>query len=692
MAAEGYTKIESLQEQIKEPNGDYQRWMAELQAADKELDKWRRNGRKIVKEYRAERSEVSGIDPSMERRFNLFTANVNILQTSLMNQVPSATVNREFKDQADDVARVACYILERAINSHNNRNFRLANILKQVVQDMLVPGAGLSWHTYYAETETKTQEPTEAMLQANPQAEGLEYDEVVKEEIRDEYVYWEDMLWSPARTWDEVRWLARRTYLTRDQGVKRFGKDFKKVPLDYAPKKNDSSVESKNLVFQQAIVYEIWDKETKKVLWLSKGHDKLLEEKDDFLNLDDFYPCAAPLIAGLSNGSYVPIPDYAYAKDQYKELNEVNTRIGLLVRACRVAGVYDKSSAQLKDLLSNAAENTLVPVDQWAAFAEKGGIKGVIDWIPLEQIVATIDQLLKAREDVKQQIYEITGMADIIRGASKASETLGAQKIKAQYASMRIQERQKGVVQFCSTVFDIQVQLMRKHMDIEQIGKLAQVEFMAEDQQLVQQALQLIKMPEFVLRCQVESDTLSDIDFQAEKQDRMDYMQSISGFLKDALPTIQNDPMMGPFLLQLLQFSLAGFKVGKKFEGEMDRVFQQIQQKLANPPPPQPSPEEQKMQGEMKLMEQEGQQKAQEHQMRMQEGQQKVAMGQQNLQLKAQENKLKLVGHQQDAAIKQQQGQQKMEQNKAAFWQKLQEQQMKHAMQTFQGAIPSVRQ
>jgi len=229
-------------------------------------------------------------------------------------------------------------------------------------------------------------------------------------------------------------------------------------------------------------------------------------------------------------------------------------------------------------------------------------------------------------------------------------------------------------------------------MDIEQIGKLAQVEFMAEDQQLVQQALQLIKMPEFVLRCQVESDTLSDIDFQAEKQDRMDYMQSISGFLKDALPTIQNDPMMGPFLLQLLQFSLAGFKVGKKFEGEMDRVFQQIQQKLANPPPPQPSPEEQKMQGEMKLMEQEGQQKAQEHQMRMQEGQQKVAMGQQNLQLKAQENKLKLVGHQQDAAIKQQQGQQKMEQNKAAFWQKLQEQQMKHAMQTFQGAIPSVRQ
>jgi hypothetical protein len=685
MASEGFTKIESLKEQTKTPEGEYQRWVAELQAADKELDKWRKKGRKIVKEYRAERSDVSGVDPSMERKFNLFAANVNILQTSLMNQTPGATVDREFKDASDDMARVACSIMERAINSHNSRNFKLPNILKQCVQDMLVPGVGLSWHTYYAETETKTIEPTEEDLAANPQAEALEYDEVIKEEIRDEYVYWEDICWSPARTWDEVRWVARKTYLTKDQGMKRFGKEFKNVPLDFAPKKNESNVESKNMVMQQAVVYEIWDKEAKKVIWLSKGHDKILDQKEDFLSLDDFLPCPQPLFAGLSNGSFIPIPDYEYAKDQYRELNEVNTRLGLLVRACRVAGVYDKSSAQVQALLSNAAENTLIPVDQWAAFAEKGGIKGVIDWIPLEQIVATIEQLLKAREDIKQQIYEITGMADIIRGATKASETLGAQKIKAQYASMRIQERQKNVVQFCSSVFDIQVQLMRKHMDIEEIKKLAQVDFMAEDPQLLEQALQLIKMPEFVLRCRVESDTLSDVDFQAEKQDRMEYMTTITNFLKESLPTIQNDPLMGPFLLQLLQFSLAGFKVGKKFEGEMDRVFQQIQQKLANPPPPQPTPEQQQAQQDMALKQEDGKQKAEEHNLKMQELQAGVAA-------KTQENHLKLVGKQQDLAVKQQANEQKIQQNKAAFWQKLEQAQMDNAVRLYRGSIPSVVQ
>jgi hypothetical protein len=189
---------------------------------------------------------------------------------------------------------------------------------------------------------------------------------------------------------------------------------------------------------------------------------------------------------------------------------------------------------------------------------------------------------------------------------------------------------------------------------------------MAEDPQAIQQALKLIKMPEFVLRSQVESDTLSDIDFQAEKSDRMEYMTTITNYLKEMLPTIQNDPMMGPFLLQLLQFSLAGFKVGKKFEGELDKTFQAIQQKIANPPPPEKTPEEKAMDQEMELKKEDGRQKGEEHNMKMQELQQGV-------QIKAQENKLKLVGKQQDLQVKQQANAQKMEQNTAQFWQRLQQ-------------------
>lgn len=618
MAAEQTNKIESLEELDKETNGDYDRWMSEITAAEKELEKWRKRGRKIVKEYRAAKPDSSGIDSSMERKFNLFTANVQILQTSLFNQLPEPSVVREFGDFNDDAARVAGLIMERALSNHTKRNHEIFDLIHNVVEDNLVPGVGVSWHTYKADIEERTMEPTEEMLAINPEAPPLTWEEVVNEQLVDEYVYWEDFVWSPARSWQEVRWIGRKLYLTRDQLVKRFGKKKgKAIALDHSPKRNETSVETKNQVFQQAVVYEIWDKEEREVYWFSKAYPELLDEKKDFLLLEDFFPCPKPLFATTSNGQLIPIPDYEYARDQYRELNEINTRISLLIRACRVAGVYDKATGQVSALINNAAENTLVPVDSWAAFAEKGGIKGAIDWLPLDQIVKTLEQLYKGREDVKQQIYEVTGMSDIIRGASKASETLGAQKIKAQYASMRIQNRQKAVVYYTSQMFDIQSQLMRQHMDVETIARLAQVQFMGEDQALVQAALELLKSEDFELRCQVESASLSDIDFQAEKQDRMEMMGVVSGFIRDAGPTL-TDPIMGPFLGQLISFSLAGFKSGRKFEGQLDKMIQQLTQKAANPQPPPPTPEEKKLQMEMEIMQQEAQLDSQGKQMELQ--------------------------------------------------------------------------
>ena len=668
MSDTGISKIDSLKELESESGGEYGRWQSEITASEKEQDKWRRKGRKIVKQFRAEKIETSGVDDSMQRKYNLYPANINILATALLNQTPKPTVNREFKDPQDDVSRVACWILERALDSHNSHDFCNYNILKQVVQDMLVPGLGVSWHTYHAEIQTKTEEPTEEQLIVDPKAEALEYDEVVGEQIKDEYVYWEDALWSPARVWEEIRWIARKIYMTRDELVKRWPEQGKDIPLDYTPKKNDVVVETRNLIFQQATIYEIWDKTSEEVIWFSKHFPEIIEQKPDFLELDGFFPCPRFLVSTISNGQYIPIPDYHYAEDQYRELNEINTRISLLVRACRVAGVYDKAASQVQALLNNAAENTLVPVDQWAAFAEKGGIKGVIDWVPLDQIVLTIDQLLKNREDIKNQIYEITGMSDIIRGQSKASETLGAQKIKTQYASMRIQDRQKNVVEYASSVFDIQAQLMRKHMDIQEIQKLAQVQFMGEDPQLIEQALQLLQSPDFILRARVESDTLSDIDFQAEKQDRMEYMMTITNYLKETMPMIQEDPIMAPFLMQLLQFSLAGFKIGKKFEGELDRTFMEIQKKLQNPQPPPPSPEEQKIQMEM-------QQSQQEMEMNQQKMQTEMGFKQQEAQLNQRAKMMELDFKKQELELEMQKLQMEMEMDRQKMGMEMQGQQ-----------------
>ncbi len=647
MAAETYDKIDSLSELKAQQGGDLKYWLGELAASDKELEKWRKKARKVVREFRAEHNELSGFG-GVERKFNLFASNVQILQTSLLNEIPIPSSGREFGDSMDDVARVAAAIMERALLYQTRKGqYRLYSIFQSVVQDNLVPGVGVSWHTYDAQIVKRVEEPTPEQLEIDPNAQPLEYDDVESEEIVDDYVYWEDLCWSPARVWEEVRWVGRSIYMTKDQLIKRFGKEkADKIGLDHAPKTQSGAVDTQNQIFQQARIYEIWDKTHKKVVWFSKSFQGgLLDEKDDFLKLNDFFPCPRFLVATASTGQFIPIPDHHYAKDQYRELNDINTRISLLVKACRVAGVYDKNSGAIKSLLSNNAENVLIPVDQWAALAEKNGLKGVVDWLPLEQIIKTIEQLIKSREDIKQQIYEVTGMADIIRGASKASETLGAQKLKAQYASMRIQKRQKDVVQYVSTVFSMQAQLIRKHMDANEIAKIAQVQFLEEDPQLVQQALKLIKSEDFDLRVEVESDSLSDIDFQAEKNDRMQFMEVATTFLEKTGGMMTQDPIMGPFLGQLLQFSLAGFKVGKKFEGKLDRTLQQLMKKFAQPQQPQKSPEERKAETEIQIMEREAQLEAkgkeQElvHEKQMQD--QKLSAQERKLALDARANEMK---------------------------------------------------
>lgn len=667
--AENDLKIQSKSDALKE-KGEQEVWLQELQAAEKFQDKWKRGARRVVKAFRASNQDAgtSPYDENMQRKFNLFSANVQIMQSALLNQIPTPVATREFKDAADDVARVAGLIIERALQGHNNRNFNSYNILCSVIQDNLVPGLGCSWHTYDAKITEVEEPPTAEMLAADPTAQPMKVQEVTDEKVVDEYVYWEDLYWSPCRVTGEIRWLGRAVYMTRDQLRKRFGKaKGDKIPLDRAPLKNDNTqLTARNMVFEQAAIFEIWDKESKTVYWISKGVDFILDKKPDFLRLRDFFPCPLPLFATLSNGKLLPLPDYDFVKDQYRELNEINTRISLLVRACRVAGVYDKSCAAVPSLINNAAENVIVPVDQWAMLAEKNGLKGVMDFLPLEQIVRALEQLLKAREDVKAQIYEVTGMSDIIRGASKASETLGAQKIKAQYASMRIQTRQKAVATYASQVFDIQAQILRGHVDSQEIARLAQVQFMEENPQLIEQALQLLKTPEFQLRVQVESDTLSDIDFQAERDSRMEYMTVITNFLKENGQVMTQDPRVGPFLMQLLQFALAGFRVGRKFEGKLDQMIQMVTKQLQQPKPPQPTPEEKKVDAEIKLMQEEAKFDQQSRQM--------------ELGFKEQEGQLKLRAAQQDAALNDKKFQQKMQQDNIKFAQQIRQRQIEAAM------------
>jgi hypothetical protein len=84
-------------------------------------------------------------------------------------------------------------------------------------------------------------------------------------------------------------------------------------------------------------------------------------------------------------------------------LTGINNKLARLQEAVKVAGVYDKNASGVKTLLSSGTENTLIPVENWQVFVEKGGMKGVIDWMPIEQTVNAIMQLNQRKAAVAER-------------------------------------------------------------------------------------------------------------------------------------------------------------------------------------------------------------------------------------------------------------------------------------------------
>ncbi len=618
-------------------------WAAEITAAEAELKKFHERGRKVNKQFLDERDAVY----TDSKWFNIFYANTNILESALYAQLPKPAVSRRFTDYNDEVGRVAALIIERSITQDLDDPTDLFDAtMRHAVQDRLVPGLAAAWLRLETETEPISLAPTPGQAEAYAaDEEELPPQKITSQKVCVDYIYWQDFLWSPCRVWEERRWVGRKAYMTREELKKRFGEDKGgRCPLDYSTNSLNTGVQStvpKEDVLKKAVIYEIWDRTTRKVIWYAKGMQELMDEKDDPLGLKGFEPCPRPMLANCSTSNTTPRPDYYMIQDQYSELDTVNNRISMLVQACKVVGVYDKAASGIQRMLKEGSDNLLIPVDNWAMFAEKGGIKGTVDWLPLETVVQALQRLNEAREVIKGQIYELTGIADIVRGASKASETLGAQQIKAQFASIRIKKLQDEVARFASDIMRIKAEIMVKHFDPNILIQKSNI-MVTGNEEWVGPAIQLLQSEEgFEWKIQVNSDTMSQADYSMEKQDRIDFMTAISGFMQQVGPMLEAAPESAPVMLGLLKWTVAGFRGARDIEGMLDKALDALQKQPEKEEKPDPATikaqaEQQKMEAELQMKQQEAQMEMQQKQAEMQMEQQRFAMEQQKFQAELQ--------------------------------------------------------
>lgn len=488
------------------------KWLAELRYARQREKDFRKNGERIVDIYESEGNET-------EFEFNILYSNTETLGPALYNQLPTPVVKRRFNDP-DPLAELGCKVSYRTLkfflDSGDDDENDFDQLIQQAVLEALVPGRGVTRFKYTADITTiepaeeaeelahVTEDPSPGGAQKAPEvkqtatdrtedtnesADGAARERVTYETIAGEHIPWNRFLHAYAKEWKDVNWCAIEHFMTRDECVSNFGDDLGgKIPLDANPGADTDETADKDTKLDDAQgaklahVYEIWDRDKREVIFVCPAYKAgLLKTVPDPLKLHGFYPWPQPMTFVRRIKSMVPKPLYCFYEKQAEELNTCTTRINKMLRAMKVRGFYDGTLKGLEKLLESA-DGTLLPADNVSAMQQGQTLEKAIWLMPLDKMIQVLQQLFLARAQIKQTIYEITGISDLLRGQGAASETATAANVKNQWGTLRVQRMQKEVQRYVRDCLRIMAEIAFTKMGDETIAKVTGLQYPTDDQ------------------------------------------------------------------------------------------------------------------------------------------------------------------------------------------------------------------
>lgn len=682
-------------------------WCKEFESAELREKDWRKLARDVVCLYEAQRADGDETSP-----FNILYSNTETLAPALYNNVPRPVVERKFKD-ADPLGKVAAEVTKRLLvfllDNELEDSPTFDEVMQQVVLEGLVPGRGVSWYRYEATMDQAPGREVQASGEVLEDVEGAEPGAepvsetpadppapvVSSENVTTEIVPWDRLLMGYGKVWQDVPWVARKHFMSREELIRNFPEYGAIIPLDVkesASEDSDKTRESQVTDAQGAnlaLVYEVWDKESRKVYFIANSwRAAFLREVSDPLNLTGFFPCPEPLTFFRKIRSMVPVPLYALYKEQAKELNEVSRRIISLIRMLKVRGAYDSTCTELANILKGE-DGAMVPVENTAALLGQGSyLEKALWFMPLEKLITVIQQLFVERQQTKQVIYEITGISDIIRGASVASETATAQELKSEWGSLRLKRGQKIVRNYVRKSLRIMAEIAVKKFSVETIAKMTGMNFpTAVEKQRALMILQQAQMtgqpppPEVqhilsqptwddVLgllrddqlrnyRIDIETNSTVDAEATEDKQDLAELLNAVSQFFNGVAPMVQSGVLPFEAAKSMLLAVVRRYRLGTEVEDS-----------LAQMQAPQPQGEDGgKAQAEQQKLQMELQLKKAESDAKLQEMQMEARLKQLEMQLKERELQIKLEMMNADYELKQADQQLKRQgmQDKAAY-------------------------
>lgn len=543
----------------KETTVEY--WTRKIEAARKEREEFYKQGKRSRAAYRLEQ------EPGKPKQlFPIWWSTIQVLRSAVFARLPSPDVRARYAQPGgtDPTTKLLTQAIERSI-SYILDTEDVYEHAQRAVDEYLVSGLGVAKVEYNA---TVADEP----IRNDATGEEVAVAPTIqKQTVRIEYYPSDRLIWECTKDWEDVDWVAFVHYLTRAEIKQRYGVTLKDAPEDkeYEKRKDRPS---------GVQVWEVWDKRDRSVTVIAEGEEDALDAWKDKLGLKQFFPIAQPMMTNVAPDVLTPKPDYEFVADLCDQVQIKTARIQNLSKQVKDVGLYDASFAELASLME-ATDGTRIPVKNLLERLSKSDGRATFDAVVAVQDnsgkVATIQTLMQAREQDKAQIFETTGISDIVRGASQAEETATAQQIKGQWANVRLGPKQKTIAYWFRDTYRLIAEVIAEHFSAEQIYLMTGLQLAPEHMAALQSDLGRN------LLIDMETDATTAQDDQANRKDALEMLQTLTGYAQNFAPAVAQGAIPADFAKEALLLVARQYRAGRQFEDTIHQ-FTDSQSQLTN--------------------------------------------------------------------------------------------------------------
>lgn len=621
------TDADIMQERDDKPDKAWSYWKGSIEAALQVEKGYRKEAEEMERRYYGDdtspfnRAEEATTAPG--GKTNLAHATLETLMPVMYSQPPEPIVRRRFRGdgEEDPVDKYVAEVAQRLI-AYMIDDTDYDDVMMSARDDWMIGGRGIARVRYHAELETALNAET-----------GQEEERVASEQAFADYWHWRDFVMAPCKNWTNCRWVAYRHYWAREDVEKHLPEDVaSEIVYPIQPQDGDGSAAEGNPggddltegmqegsahppmgdIRPRTVVWEIWHKEERKVIWLAESYPKgLAKVEDDPYGLRDFFDCGRPIIAVARGQTMAPRAYMSYYINQLDAIDLAQRKLDSLLAKIKAVGIYPGDHDHLLAKITEGDDHKLVNVKSWLAFIQKGG-KDFIQWLPIQQWVETAQILYQLLTQKKQELFEVSGINDAMRGQGDPSRTATQDRIQGRYAGLKVATKQRKMASFALDTLILLLELGAEHFDEATIAGITNLDLpWTEQEREMRSAVMpapidpqtgqpsgppmpvdptfkdpgaswetvMAKLRDDLKRSytvSVETDSTILEDEQEDRESRIAFITAFQQFVAGMAPIVQQVPGSWPLVKSVLLFGVRGFRKARTLEHMIEDLPEDI--------------------------------------------------------------------------------------------------------------------